>query len=1454
MPAALLIIGLVSAAHAAPEGGVVRAGNAQISGYGSTTLIHQSTPRAIIDWRRFGINSHEQVKFEQPSVRSATLNRVTGDQLSVILGRMDANGQVLLVNPHGIIFGKSAQINVGSLIASTANISNDNFMQGRLLFDQPGRPGAGVINSGSITAAEGGLVALVAPHVRNDGLIQARLGKVLMGAADTFTIDLYGDGLVNLALSDASLAQLKDAQGQPIKSLISQEGTIDVGGGKAVLVTADAAKGMLDSIINMSGVILADSAVQEGGRIVLLARGGNVDVSGNLSATGTTGGQIDVLGDAVHLFSTAKLDVDGSYGGGVLHVGGAYQGSGDTYRAQTTFIDAGAMLRANAKLRGSGGEVVVWSNGETSYDGSIQARGGAEAGDGGIVEVSGKQTLFFNGIVDAGASFGKAGSLLLDPYNFTIGMAEAGLINRVLRTGTSTSVSADNDIYVNYVIDGRGRYAGGGLTLSAGNNINVNEYLITNNGPINLFAGTGTVNLAAGKVVYAGTAPITVRSGGDLYNAPYLTGGLLSLISTRGSVFINQGIDSSIGNLRIQAAGDVNVNEPIVSLTDGNSVNVSAGNYINVNAQIDGRPAFGSNPNGSVTMTAGQDINLNKSILANSIKLTASLGTIHAPTMKAGTVTIQPNGIPLGEGLFAGTGPISVTAGGSLSNGVYVTTGPVSIRSTGGNVTVDTKLAEILGNVFITADTGSVNVNQEIANIRSGRNLTITAGTDINLNRQIDALDDTNPLSITPVPGGSVTFTAGNNVNLNRDLGTYNGPVNITATTGTLNIAWDAANGRTNRIQTGTSPITVTTGGNLSTGTAPPTSHTNFPVAWDGVQNPNDYIVDQLKRYVAFSTTGKLSLSSTGGDVTVDAPIPNNTGGVALSAADAIVVNHKVYTNNQPITLTAGAGGITVNSTDDTYGIGTGYSPAIDSGSGPLTLRAVGDVSIAGNGIFTEGKLTIDTRSKLLQGLVFPQSGHYPSEIELIADHGIDSFNANYSPRISAMSIYGDIHLGVENPGQLFIEATQGSVFTGGFLGPDVTIRAGTDIDLSPAWSGVLRLTAKRDANLNIIDAVSLDVTAGGNVNFDFTRPPTEPPCLASLWFEGGGVHVTAGYQIDTNWNLVINNGKPVPTGSGGNISFNGDSALHIGDPVSPYNRYGLTLNASDSVTLRILETLGPVSITSLNGDITLHNDIGPPIQYYKYVYDAGPYYLYVDKVPSFAHTPGAWNFYTYAYSIPDPLDPNNQLTVYTNTYDSTYIPSFDPTGIGVKSLALNFSAGHYLQMQGAKTVDGITINGTFWGTSIGSQPLATQGQLLQPLPTVPAISPGPTVDPPAVPIAMTALPAQPPGVVNVPGSGIPGASGGEGPEQEIEPERVAGWSSLREVIPGEDEEADEGEDKTIPDSSRKRKVAKIKADEEKDKIILNFLGGRGYSQTAVTSEILGSYINAPLTASSRRK
>ncbi|MEQ1730661.1 MAG: filamentous hemagglutinin N-terminal domain-containing protein, partial [Vicinamibacterales bacterium] len=192
-----------------PAGGVLRAGDATITGEGTgTTRIDQRSARAIIDWRQFSIGADGRVVFAQPSSASATLNRVTGAQVSVILGKLDANGQVLLINPSGIVFGGGAQVNVGSLIATTSNMGDANFMAGRLVFDQPGKLGAGIFNAGALTARDGGLVALVAPHVRNDGLLAARLGTVVLGSADTFTVDLYGDALINLALGDGHAGQL----------------------------------------------------------------------------------------------------------------------------------------------------------------------------------------------------------------------------------------------------------------------------------------------------------------------------------------------------------------------------------------------------------------------------------------------------------------------------------------------------------------------------------------------------------------------------------------------------------------------------------------------------------------------------------------------------------------------------------------------------------------------------------------------------------------------------------------------------------------------------------------------------------------------------------------------------------------------------------------------------------------------------------------------------------------------------------------------------------------------------------------------------------------------------------------------------------------------------------------------------------------------------------------------
>src|SRR5262249_44747133 len=200
--------------------------------------------------------------------------------------------------------------------------------------------------------------------------------------------------------------QLFLPNGEPVTSLVTNKGRIDTPGGETVLITARTAKNVLDSLINTSGTIRADSAVQQGGRIVLYAEGGGVTVGGALSATGATGGTIQVLGDQVHLSSQAALDASGTNGGGRIQVGGAWQGSGDTYRSSQTTVDAGATLNASATTRGNGGEAVVWSNGQTSFAGTVQARGGVSGGDGGRLEGSGKRPLRVMGPADASPSSG----------------------------------------------------------------------------------------------------------------------------------------------------------------------------------------------------------------------------------------------------------------------------------------------------------------------------------------------------------------------------------------------------------------------------------------------------------------------------------------------------------------------------------------------------------------------------------------------------------------------------------------------------------------------------------------------------------------------------------------------------------------------------------------------------------------------------------------------------------------------------------------------------------------------------------------------------------------------------------------------------------------------------------------------------------------------------------------
>ncbi|MFI4957273.1 MAG: filamentous hemagglutinin N-terminal domain-containing protein, partial [Gammaproteobacteria bacterium] len=175
----ICLLTAASPALAGPTGGSVAAGSARIQNNGSSTVITQTTGRAVINWKDFSLGTNESVKFVDPSSSSVTLNRVTGGNTSQILGSISSNGQVFIVNPAGIVFGKTATVDVAGLLATTANITNSDFMKGNYHFtDAPA--GSSVINEGSITIHDAGLGALVAPHVRNTGFIQATLGRVAL--------------------------------------------------------------------------------------------------------------------------------------------------------------------------------------------------------------------------------------------------------------------------------------------------------------------------------------------------------------------------------------------------------------------------------------------------------------------------------------------------------------------------------------------------------------------------------------------------------------------------------------------------------------------------------------------------------------------------------------------------------------------------------------------------------------------------------------------------------------------------------------------------------------------------------------------------------------------------------------------------------------------------------------------------------------------------------------------------------------------------------------------------------------------------------------------------------------------------------------------------------------------------------------------------------------------------
>lgn len=314
-----------SSVDAMPEGGVVRSGSGSVTQNGKEMTIRQDSGRLAMDWTGFSVGKDETVRFQQPGKDALALNRITGNQQSVIDGSLLSNGHVLLVNPNGVVIGKNASIDVGGLVASTAQVK-DNFMKkfgnSTGAFSLGGVSDGKIINEGTIKA-EGGLVVLHAAKVENSGTISNTGGSAVLAAADTLTLTPDADGKLNFTVD-----------GKAAEASALNKGAITADGG-TIVMTADSASDVMSTVVNNSGTLQARTLRKNEKGQILLEGGdkGQVEVSGTLDASGTEEGQsagnIKVIGEKTIVHDGTNLLARGAIDGGKIETSGDVLNLGD---------------------------------------------------------------------------------------------------------------------------------------------------------------------------------------------------------------------------------------------------------------------------------------------------------------------------------------------------------------------------------------------------------------------------------------------------------------------------------------------------------------------------------------------------------------------------------------------------------------------------------------------------------------------------------------------------------------------------------------------------------------------------------------------------------------------------------------------------------------------------------------------------------------------------------------------------------------------------------------------------------------------------------------------------------------------------------------------------------------------------------------------------------------------
>jgi len=890
-----------------PSGGTVVAGAATLSSSSTPAsavlTVDQTSQRAVIDWNTFNLGSAAQVNFVQPGSGAATLNEVLSANPSQIFGKITGNGQVFLINPNGVLFGKSASVDVGSLTASTNSISNADFMAGNITLTRNGATGS-VVNEGSLQAGTGGYIALLAPAVRNSGIVIAHMGTVAMAAGDAITLKFDGTHLAGITTTPSTIA-----------ALVENKSAVIAPGG-LIILSAQAMDRVQGSVVNSSGTLEAAGMSSVGGRIVL--EGGTVQqmAGAAIDASGTSGGSVQIdASQNVSLAGTVSAAASAAPGRGVSSGRGGsitVTASNDITLDNATLDASGAMAGGKLSIQG-GSQAPVSSSTATSgpaaaaptvsLQGSTRLTTASSGGRGGQVTITADRVgLFDTTSLDASGATG-GGSVFVGGgfhgANASIADAERTVMAKTASIDASATQSG----------------AGGDVAIWSGSETSFAGSIQAHGGSAAGDGGTVEVS-SKGTLNFLGSVDASAPHGADgtllldPQNIDVIAGGSATLTSGELAFGTNTGATSEIDPGTITALTDA-----------GTAVTLQANTDLTISSAI---ITAASGTAGTLKFQAGRSIIVNASVISDNANITFSANDPNAVSSDrlSGTATFSNNSI-----IDAGSGTVSITmntgtagASGSIETGhvnaanlTVVQNGPTGGATTGA---IDLGETNLTGNLSISANTAT-NVTNTLGSSGQAGEVIVRGTATINVgagNVTINGPDtDFTIIGLTAdnvLLNNSTAVQFGNSVISGNLTETTLGPI---ASTGSVQV-------------TGLTTLTANNGGfgyadpyiNLSN----PANHFAGGMVIDvpstGETGTGGYanIRDSGALTVGQSTTASYLNITAGGAVTLASTGATSAGtNITVSTSSGNITTTDAINAGETVTYTTSNGGVTTNST-----------------------------------------------------------------------------------------------------------------------------------------------------------------------------------------------------------------------------------------------------------------------------------------------------------------------------------------------------------------------------------------------------------------------------------------------------------------------------------------------------------------------------------------------------------